>query len=720
MRRAGPFLLAVAALAAGCNRPDPQVDTGRRLVLSADDVSFEIASDDVPPVRVWAMGTAPEDQRDAYRTTATVGWYAGDGGSEWLSAEVDPFGRDPYGILLTPRPAAFRVPGSYTTAVVVRAPGVEARTVYVSASVPAPRLVASTSAVRFQVAPGAAAPAPATVLITPEGPGGLSLPAPEVLFGQHGCGEWIDAAVSTVGSGWALTLSPVGAALSGLTAGTTCTAPVSLRLMFEPAPGGGSPWYSSASVEAMLAVVDAPPAELAQVSRRLVSFSTLAGDWNTGVETVAVANALGGDLTRPAVTVSDAWFGASLSATRPYVVSVYPRAVGLPPGTYRGTVTVGDVASGAADRIEVTLEVKAWSSVGWSASGIGASATELFDGRLLVAGGTPWNGAVFQRCDPGSCVGAPRGHLATARAGHTATLYASGHLIAAGGLDPATSGPVGTWEIYDDWHAHSWYVERPLATPRFQHTATLLEDGRVLVAGGAVGTQASPIAIPDAELLDPAEPDPTAGSPTMSFGAFTTPSAPMNVARSRASAVRLATGEVLVAGGEQVRGVASSSVELFDPLTGRWSLTAPMNEPRAEPVLLLLQDGRVLAAGGTDGQRALATAEIYDRIRQTWTYTGSMSLARLAPGVRLLDGTVLVVGGLVGSTAAPGVTGTVERFDPSTGRWSWAAPLPEPRAGHAVTLLGGREVVVAGGTRSLPWDGSTMVWDVDVGYGVAP
>ena len=719
MHRVTPFVLAFAALCAACDRPEPLL---RRLVVSADFVSMDVTEDVAPTYRLWAMGTEPEDQKTANQMTATVVW-----GSDWLSAEID-VGREPYGFLLRADPHAFQAPGNYAGTVTIQAPGTETRWVSVNASVGTPSLEASTNHIRFQMAAGGAAPAPRTVLVTaPDRAPGIAMPEPHVSFFDDTCGgdatAWVDAAVTTSGTGWALTLEPVAAALSPLPSGTECRVSVWLTFTFDPYPGGGSPWQSSAQVTATLGVQppDAQLSEIAQASWTSLSFAVLEGSWNAPTQAVRVTDALGGQLTRPSVEVSAPWLGASLSATRPYVLTVYPRAVGLPAGEYRGTVWISNPASPLSDRVDVTLRVEAWARSGWTMPALGPSVTEVADGRVLVAGGRGSGNSDpgVQRCELLPCSGAVFGigRMVTPRFRHTATEFAPGHLVAAGGLDPATGKPVATWEIYDDPHSHMWYVERLLAVPRFLHTATLLPDGRVLVAGGAVGDESSPIAIADAELLDPGV---EVSSPVPAWNAHGWPIAAMTVPRRGASAVLLPSGNVLVAGGQRVAGEALASAELFDPSSGTWSLTAPMNEPRADAALVVLENGRVLAAGGTDGQRALATAELYDPATETWTYTTSMALGRVAPAVRLPSGSVLLVGGLTGSVDARVVTGAVERFDPLTESWTSLAALNEPRTAHAVTVFASGLVVVAGGTRALPWDDSTLVADVESGFGVAP
>ena len=106
----------------------------------------------------------------------------------------------------------------------------------------------------------------------------------------------------------------------------------------------------------------------------------------------------------------------------------------------------------------------------------------------------------------------------------------------------------------------------------------------------------------------------------------------------------LATGQVLAVGG-------GSATELYDPSTGRWAATGPMSTARQNPSATLLSNGRVLVAGGTMYHRpqyvTLASAEIYDAVTGLWTLTGSMNVARNEQTAVLLlpGGQAMVIGG---------------------------------------------------------------------------
>jgi len=202
---------------------------------------------------------------------------------------------------------------------------------------------------------------------------------------------------------------------------------------------------------------------------------------------------------------------------------------------------------------------------------------------------------------------------------------------------------------------------------RAYDTATLLGNGKVLIAGGTTGDGSD---LSTAELYDPAT------------GKFT-PTGSMNVARACLTATLLKDSRVLMAGGDR-----EGAAELYDPKTGKFSLTGSMTEPRECPAAVRLNDGRVLVAGGSE----LSSAELYDPATGRFSATGFMGEARLSFGMVLLpDGDVFVAGDGVGSQEAP------EIFEPVTGQFGSVGTGVLPGGGPSVTGLRDGRVLVAGG-----------------------
>jgi N-acetylneuraminic acid mutarotase len=316
----------------------------------------------------------------------------------------------------------------------------------------------------------------------------------------------------------------------------------------------------------------------------------------------------------------------------------------------------------------------------------------LADGRVLAAGGPDAQGKGVDSSelyDPTTGSWTSTGGMIQGRGGHSATVLRDGRVLVVGGFDVAVNGRVlASAELYDA-RTGSWAATGSMTQPRVTPTATLLADGRVLVAGGDGDGNWGLLA--SAELYDPGT------------GAWT-PTGSMTEARRGHTATLLADGRVLVTGGTirqagvLVGGyVDLASAELYDPATGSWTATSSMHQAGSGRTATVLQDGTVLVVG-SGGMVMYATGEIYDPGTESWTETGNLVERRGGHSATLLpDGRVLLVGGANG-TGDHHVTSTAELYDPTTRSWTATASLAVPRKGHAAFLLPDGTVLVAGGT----------------------
>jgi N-acetylneuraminic acid mutarotase len=177
----------------------------------------------------------------------------------------------------------------------------------------------------------------------------------------------------------------------------------------------------------------------------------------------------------------------------------------------------------------------------------------------------------------------------------------------------------------------------------------------------------------------------------------------MGAGRGYQTSTLLPNGKVLVVAGSQSNRMLASA-ELYDPRTRRWSSAGTLITARSLHTATLLKSGKVLIVGGSQVSPSylgsLATAEIYDPQTNSWALAASMHTPRSYHTATLLaDGRVLVVGGI---EAANDVTGTVlasaELYDPVTDTWTVAAPMPGARAKHVAVLLADDRVLIIGGT----------------------
>src|SRR5216117_1768124 len=288
---------------------------------------------------------------------------------------------------------------------------------------------------------------------------------------------------------------------------------------------------------------------------------------------------------------------------------------------------------------------------------------------------------------------APMADLNQPRAEHTATLLANGTVLVAGGRD-AAGQPLASAEIYDPATGAYTLLASPLPAPVWGHTATRLDDGTVLIAGGQRGVRYRRAA----QLFDPA---------SDTFAALT----PMSTPRGRHTATLLRDGRVLLVGGTD--GVEPlASLEIYDPTTRTFSpAPSALAVARQDHTATLLPDGRVLVAGGSNASGALESAELYDPTAGTVSPAGPLNVPRtLASAALLLDGTVLVAGG---QTTTSEDLDSAEVYDPATKTFArLPAPMGTARSGHlGVQLLHNGKVLISGGTSGGQLVASAEVYD---------
>ena len=318
------------------------------------------------------------------------------------------------------------------------------------------------------------------------------------------------------------------------------------------------------------------------------------------------------------------------------------------------------------------------------------TATLLQNGLVLIAGGA--NGMVVastELYDPGLGTFAATGSMTTTRASHTATLLPGGKVLIAGGEHFDNTNyqtlALASAELYDP-ATGTFTATGSMSTSRSAHTATLLTNGKVLIAGGAsyvyydMPTYNTDLAVANAELYDPMT------------GTFTATGSMSGNAGAGLTSTLLQNGKVLIAGGASVSGASFPNAELYDPAAGIFAATGNMTVARYRHTATLLPSGKVLITGGS-GTPDLSSAEQYDPAAGTFTATSSMSVSRYFHTATLLpDGMVLVAGGWNDPSA--------ELYDPAAGAFTAKGNMTTARYRHTATLLPSGSLLIVGGSAS--------------------
>jgi len=365
-------------------------------------------------------------------------------------------------------------------------------------------------------------------------------------------------------------------------------------------------------------------------------------------------------------------------------------------GTSKITFTPGAVGSTVSASVTVT---NPWGmgSANADATAVAAALKPLILAPTAAHPGDTWMKALIDSqagmtYNWSTVNGAATGSI-TSGQGTTIAGFSAGMSLGAFGLeadvldaakDPtsATSNvqvSTGTWIVKDGG---------PLSQTGTGPCAVVLQNGRVLVAGGATVVASSTTGyLTDSAIYDPG---------TNRW--FQT--GKLNVARAFATTTLLNDGTVLVAGGQGTGGVALNTAELYDPATGKWTLLPwTLATARFTHRAILLSTGNVLVLGGQNAGGATATAEIYDASTQKWSAAAAMANARYTFTATVLQsGSILVTGGQPQAT----VGNTGEVYDPVGNTWTTvAAKMNAARFSHTATLLNDGTVLLAGGKNSL-------------------
>ncbi len=348
----------------------------------------------------------------------------------------------------------------------------------------------------------------------------------------------------------------------------------------------------------------------------------------------------------------------------------------------------------------------------------GAATPAPSPARVLIAGGVNNTGKVLASAEiynPTTGKFAPTGSMAQRRDFHTATVLPTGKVLIAGGY---AGGAINEAELYDPARG-SFTKTGNLTSARALHTATLLSDGNVLIAGGENDCTAKGCTtLATAELYDP------------KTGRFTRTGSMLTARDGHTATLLQNGQVLIAAGCCDFFGNVLSSAELYNPATGKFKATSDLNNARTEHTATLLKNGGVLIVGGTDFYNPGQPTELYVPASRIFVQMNSTYYGRLDQTATLLqDGDVLVAGGIVSSGTEARIGQSPDQANqegriaelfvllaPEYGDWFVLNSLMiDVRSSHSATLLQNGNVLIAGGYDGSKWIASAEVFNVKTG-----
>lgn len=294
--------------------------------------------------------------------------------------------------------------------------------------------------------------------------------------------------------------------------------------------------------------------------------------------------------------------------------------------------------------------------------------------------------------------------MSSARALHSAVRLNDGRVLIIGGADQ--NGIVlSSCEIYNP-NTNSFSATGSMGTPRILHGASVLADGRVMVAGGTSTlvdvTAAITSTLQSAEIYNPAT---GSWSGAANIGGY----------RLAPALSLLPNGQIMVSGGVQVSfffgfpvsAASTTNVQRYNPGSNNWSNGPNMSQGRAghQYNQVTLNDGRILMTGGINVPNLLGAqtaapisgAEVYNPTSNSWQTVNMPNARALHSATVLADGRVAACGGAQGTLTTPISIANVDVFNPANNTWSSAPNLTGARASHTATLMPDGMLILFGG-----------------------